>query len=88
VYATNAGSNTVSSFSSVNGSLDISSAAAGSTSIAAPTDAALSNNSKFLYVLNSGSRSVTAFEVNADGSLSFIQNVSGLLRGDVGLAAK
>jgi 6-phosphogluconolactonase len=88
VYATNAGSNTVSSFFASNGSLDVSGASAGSTDVKGPVDAALSNNSKFLYVLNSGGRSITAFEVNNDGSLSYTQNVTGMLSGDVGLAAK
>ncbi len=53
-----------------------------------PIDAALSNNSKFLYVLNSGNQSMGAFSVNNDGSLSHIQNISGLLNGGTGLVAK
>jgi 6-phosphogluconolactonase len=88
VYATNAGSNTVSSFFASSSTLNVSGAAAASTNIRGPIDAALSNNSKFLYVLNSGGRSITAFQVNNDGSLTYTQNVTGMLSGDVGLAAK
>ena len=89
VYATNTGSNTVSSFSAAgDGALSVLSAAAASMNIKTPIDAALSNNSKFLYVLNSGDHSITAMSVANDGTLGFLQNVTGLPVGDVGLAAK
>jgi 6-phosphogluconolactonase (cycloisomerase 2 family) len=89
VYATNTGSNNVSSFNAAdNGALTVLSAAAASTNISIPIDAALSNSSKFLYVLNSGSHSITAMSVDHDGSLGYLQNVTGLPVGDVGLAAK
>jgi len=89
VYATNTGSNNVSSFNAAgDGALTVLSAAAASMNIKTPIDAALSNNSKFLYVLNSGDHSITAMSVANDGSLGFLQNVSGLPVGDAGLAAK
>jgi 6-phosphogluconolactonase (cycloisomerase 2 family) len=89
VYATNTGSNTVSSFlADADGMLDVLSATAASTSISTPIDAVLSNNSKFLYVLNSGTESITAMSVDNHGTLGFLQNVSGLPDGAVGLAAK
>jgi 6-phosphogluconolactonase (cycloisomerase 2 family) len=89
VYATNTGSNNVSSFNAAdNGALTVLSAAAAGTNISIPIDAALSNSSKFLYVLNSGSHSITAMSVDHDGSLGYLQNVTGLPVGDVGLAAK
>ena len=89
VYATNTGSNNVSSFNAANdGALSVLSAIAASMKISTPIDAALSNNSKFLYVLNSGDHSITAMSVANDGSLGFLQNVTGLPVGDVGLAAK
>jgi 6-phosphogluconolactonase (cycloisomerase 2 family) len=56
--------------------------------MSAPLDAALSNNSKFLYVLNSGTESITALSVSNDGSLHFLQDVAGLPDGSAGLAAK
>ena len=88
-YATNTGSNTVSSFLAKGGDMiSVLSAVAANTNIGVPIDAALSNNSKFLYVLNSGTESITAMSVDNDGSLSFVQNVSGLPDGAVGLAAK
>lgn len=52
-----------------------------------PTDLALSSNSKFLYAFDSGDGAIAAFAVHTDGSLSAINTVSGLMAGDVGLAA-
>jgi 6-phosphogluconolactonase len=89
VYASNTGSNTVSSFiADADGMLDVLSAVAASMSISTPIDAVLSNNAKFLYVLNSGSESITAMSVANDGGLGFLQNVTSLPDGAVGLAAK
>jgi 6-phosphogluconolactonase (cycloisomerase 2 family) len=90
VYATNTGSDNLSSFSAGKaGSLDVLYAIAALTGNgSSPIDAALSNNSKFLYVLNSGNESISAFAVDNDGSLSHIQNVMGLPDGATGLAAK
>jgi 6-phosphogluconolactonase (cycloisomerase 2 family) len=53
-----------------------------------PIDAALSGNSKFMYILNGGSHSISVFAVAEDGSLSSVQTVSGLPVGANGLAAK
>ena len=52
-----------------------------------PIDAALSRNSRFLYVLNSTDHSLSAFAVGADGSLTPLPGVSGLPAGTNGLAA-
>ncbi|MCI0364091.1 MAG: lactonase family protein [Phycisphaerales bacterium] len=41
-----------------------------------PTDLALSNNSKFMYVLNSSTGAIDGYLVSAsNGSLTFIQSV-------------
>jgi 6-phosphogluconolactonase len=56
---------------------------AGST----PTDAALSLNSQFLYVVASGAHQVVGFAVGPDGSLSPLAQVS-LPVGAVGVAAR
>lgn len=89
LYATNTGSDNVSSFRAAkDGSLGVLSAIAASMSMSSPLDAALSNNSKFLYVLNSGNESITALSVDNDGSLMFLQNIMGLPNGATGLAAK
>lgn len=90
VYATNTQSNTVSSFSAdYKGNLDVLSAASAMTGMGStPIDAALSYHSKFLYVLNSGNESIGVFAVGNDGSLSHIENVTGLPNGATGLAAK
>lgn len=85
VYATNTGSNNISSFNAKH-DLAVLEAVAGSGN--APIDAALSNNSKFLFVLNSGNETINAFAVNNNGSLDFLQTVSGLPDGATGLAAK
>ena len=53
-----------------------------------PIDMALSKNSKFLYALNNGSDSISAFQVHADGSLVPVGNVGGLAPAGVGLAAR
>lgn len=52
-----------------------------------PTDLALSRNSKFLYVMDSGDGAIAGFAVNLDGSLTALTTVTGLPAGDVGLAA-
>ena len=53
-----------------------------------PIDEALSNNSRFLYVLNSGNQSIRAFAVQNDGRLQLIGDAGGLPAGAAGLAAQ
>lgn len=84
-YATNTGSNNISSFSA-QGTLSVLEAAAGMGN--APTDAAFSNNSKYLYVLNSGNGTFGVFSVGNDGSLQHIQTMMNIPASAVGLAAK
>ena len=87
-YATNTGSNNLSTFN-VNifsGSINVLDAISATTP-AGPIDAALTNNSEFLYVLNAGGHSISAFAVANDGSLSDVQTVTGLPAGATGLAA-
>ena len=88
VYATNTGSNNVSTFnvSSVSGDIDVLDAVSGETG-AGPIDAALTGNSKFLYVLNAGGQSINVFEVEDNGSLNPVQLVTGLPPGATGLLA-
>ncbi len=88
VYATNTGSNTVSSFATANsGGLSVLSAVA-ATSGANPIDAAMSNNSKYLYVLNAGSGNISGYDINNDGSLNDIGMAGTLPSGTIGLIAK
>ncbi len=54
----------------------------------APTDLALSRNSKYLYALNSGNGSIAVFAVGGDGSLASIAPIGGLPAGAVGLVAQ
>ncbi|HEX6845644.1 MAG TPA: beta-propeller fold lactonase family protein [Chitinophagaceae bacterium] len=89
VYDTNTGSSNVSSYATGKGDLTVLEAIAGTTGAgSSPIDAALSANSKFLYVLNAGTNTISVFEVAGDGSLSSVQTVPGLLAGTVGMAAK
>jgi 6-phosphogluconolactonase (cycloisomerase 2 family) len=52
-----------------------------------PIDAALTDNSKYLYILNSASHSISAYAVANNGSLTTLQTVTGIPVGDNGLAA-
>jgi 6-phosphogluconolactonase len=88
-YATNTGSNTVSSFgvSSQSGKITLANAVAASTG-SSPTDAAFSNHSKYLYILTSASGTINAYKVSFNGDLSAIQTVENIPSGVVGLAAQ
>ena len=89
VYASNTGSSTVSSFTPAKGDLMVLEAIAGATGAgSSPIDAALSVNSKFMYVLNAGINTISVLEVAADGSLDLLQTVTGLQAGTVGMIAK
>lgn len=52
-----------------------------------PTDLALSENSKFLYVLDSADEAIAGFAIGASGGLASVTTVAGLPVGSVGLAA-
>lgn len=90
-YTTNAGSGSISGLSvGRDGTLALLDAdgRTGETGAgSAPTDAALSRNSQYLYVLGSGNDTINAFAVQADGSLSPLPGVAGLVATSVGLAA-
>ena len=88
-YATNTGSNNLTTFNvnSFSGNIDVLDAISATTE-AGPIDAALTGNSKFLYILNSKGNSINAFGVDNNGSLNPVQLVSGLPQGATGLAAK
>ena len=49
---------------------------------------ALSANSRYLYSLNSRNGTLSAFRVNANGSLQTIPGLSGIPAGANGLAAR
>ncbi len=53
-----------------------------------PTDMALNNNSRFLYVLTTTNHGIGAFEVQANGSLTPVVGVTGLAATAVGLASR
>lgn len=88
-YTTNTGSNTISNFdvNVFSGDIGINDAVAATTP-PMPIDAALSRDERFLYVLNSGGHSISAFAAAANGDLTHIQTVGGLPPAANGLAAK
>jgi 6-phosphogluconolactonase (cycloisomerase 2 family) len=92
VYTTNAGSGTVSGFRvDPAGRLDLLrpdgiSASTGPES--GPNDAALSRNDRYLYVLETGSHAISSYRVDTDGSLSPVDEDTGLPAGAVGLATR
>jgi 6-phosphogluconolactonase (cycloisomerase 2 family) len=93
-YTTNTGSGTVSGYSvrPRDGKLkllDSDGVTALTGDGSSPIDLALSQNSRFLYVLNSGTNEIAAFEVNkSSGSLTPIGSISGLPDGANGLVAR
>jgi 6-phosphogluconolactonase len=88
-YTTNTASNNLTTFG-VNvftGNINVSEAISATTE-AGPIDAALSGNSRFLYILNGAGNSIQGFAVANNGSLSLVQTVSGVSVGANGLAAR
>jgi 6-phosphogluconolactonase len=91
-YAANAGSGSVTGYAiAQDGSISLLNAD-GRTGVigdgSSPVDMAISNNSRYLYVLAGGFHSVAAFQVGADGSLTPIAGAGGLPAGAAGLAAR
>jgi 6-phosphogluconolactonase (cycloisomerase 2 family) len=88
-YTTNTASNNLTNFNvnTNSGSISVNTAVAGVTGMG-PIDAALSNNSKYLYILNAGSHTIGVYAVAGNGNLSLQQTVTGLPIGATGLTAK
>lgn len=86
-FATNTGSNNISSFgvNFFSGNIDVVNAVA-STSGMGPIDADLSTNSRFLFVLNAGSHTITSYKVDG-GNLSSLQTINDLPMAATGMAA-
>ncbi len=91
-YASNTGSGSISGFRvRHNGGLQLLNAdgVTGATGEGSrPIDMALSGNSRYLYSLNSGNGTISAFRVNANGSLDALPGLSGIPAGANGLAAR
>jgi 6-phosphogluconolactonase (cycloisomerase 2 family) len=88
-FTTNTANDNLSTFNvnTSTGSISVLHAIAATTAIG-PIEAALDNNSKFLYVLNSGSNNISVYAVADNGSLSSVQTLPGVPAGATGLAAK
>jgi 6-phosphogluconolactonase (cycloisomerase 2 family) len=88
-YTANADSANVSQYAiDAHGALSLVGDGASGATDPGPVDLDVSDGDGFLYVLNSGSGSISAFSVDPDdGSLTAIGGVSGLATGGVGLIA-
>ncbi|MBI3365077.1 MAG: beta-propeller fold lactonase family protein [Ignavibacteriae bacterium] len=91
-YTTNTGSGSISGYRIADdGSLTLLThdGRTGVTGVGSkPIDMALSINSRYLYTLNAGTQSVSAFQVNSDGTLTSLTSITGLPASAVGLAAR
>ena len=89
-YVSNTASHSVTSYRvSPKGKLNRLDAIAGYTGAgSAPADMALSHGDQYLYVLNGANDSFSVFAVEADGDLTFHQNLTGLPMNAVGVAAR
>jgi len=91
-YTANAGSGTISGFRiTANGSLELlsPSGVTGVTGVGShPTDMAQSRDGRFLYSLNNGDGTISAFVVNPDGTLDPVAGASGLPTSSSGLAGR
>lgn len=91
-YTTNTGSGSITGYRiGTDGRLtllDADSQTAVTGAGSAPTDAALSRNSRYLYVLNSGAQTIGILRVGAQGGLTSLGSIGGLPTGVVGLAAR
>ena len=88
-YTTNTASNNVTNFNvnTTTGNISVNTAIAATTGMG-PIDAALNNNSKYLYILNGVSNTIGVYAVANNGSLSLLQTVTGVPAGATGLTAK
>jgi 6-phosphogluconolactonase (cycloisomerase 2 family) len=91
-YTSNTGSGTISGYAlSRDGELTLlnGDGITGNTGVGSvPIDMALSRDSRFLFSLNSGNGTLSAFRVNANGSLQSIIGLNGIPAGANGLAAR
>ena len=91
-YTTNTGSGTVSGYRVTrDGKLSLLNADGLTAVIGAgtgPTDAALSKDSQYLYVLSPPLGSVSAYRIGANGSLAAVPGASGIASSATGLVAR
>jgi 6-phosphogluconolactonase (cycloisomerase 2 family) len=92
IYTANAGSGTISGFQVGNdGSLHLldQNGVTGSTGSGShPTDMVQSRDGRFLYSLNNGNGTISAFGVGPNGSLQSLTTVTGLPTSSAGLAGR
>jgi 6-phosphogluconolactonase len=91
-YTTNTGSGTISGYAVVfSGALHLLNAngqTANTGSGSTPLDAAISNDSRFLYVLTPGTSNIQGFDISLDGSLSPLTQAPGIPSSASGLVAR
>ena len=91
-YVTNTGSGSISGYAiDFDGTIELLDAD-GRTAVtgdgSAPVDLGLTDSGRFLYSLNSGTNTIGAFRIHADGSLTRLPFTGGLPPGANGLAAR
>lgn len=91
-YTTNTGSGNVSGYRvGFNGALQLLNAdglTANTGTGSTPLDAAISNDSRFLYILTPGTANIQGFDISLDGSLTPLSQVSGIPTSASGLVAR
>ena len=92
VYTANAGSGTISGFRVGNGGslhlLDPSGVTGSTGSGSHPTDMVQSRDGRFLYSLNNGNGTISAFATRPNGSLHPLMTITGLPTSSAGLAGR
>jgi 6-phosphogluconolactonase (cycloisomerase 2 family) len=87
-FTANAASDSISSFAiDHDGSLTLVAAQAAHSTAAHTTDMALSRNSQYLYALDGGTMTISAFRVTADGQLMRLDGAA-IPAGAAGLASR
>ena len=91
-YVTNAGSGSISGYAVAGDGRIALLDADGRTGVtgagSTPVDMAVAGNGKFLYVLNAGSRAISAFRIQDDGALTPVTGSVSVPTGINGLAAR
>ena len=88
-FVSNAQSNNITAYSvTTDGSLSLLANGVSGTTGMGPTDEAVTEGNDFLYVLNSGSHSLSIFGLNSAGTLTKKQDYTGLPANAVGLVAR
>ncbi len=87
-YVTNTAGNTLSQFSVDSGGAVSGVVANAGSALTGPVDAQISDDDRFLYVLNGGTDTISIYGIGANGSLTQQPGINGLPLSSVGLVAR